>query len=77
MLFFRTRTTARTPEMVRRETKSDMSIGHKIDILLGQNGKPCQESSLEPCCICLEHGPDFVLRCGHSFHRECLEEWLT
>ncbi|KAF4739227.1 hypothetical protein FOZ62_017151, partial [Perkinsus olseni] len=75
-------TTAHTPEKVRRETKSDMSVGRKIDILLGQNGRPCRESSLEagslePCCICLEHGPDFVLRCGHSFHRECLQEWLT
>ncbi|EER11873.1 hypothetical protein Pmar_PMAR015580, partial [Perkinsus marinus ATCC 50983] len=82
MLFFHTRTTARPSEKVRHETKSEMSVGRKIDMLLGQNGRPCRESSLEavslePCCICLEQGPDFVLCCGHSFHRECLEEWLT
>ena len=30
------------------------------------------------CSICLEDGVDYVLReCEHSFHRPCLERWLT
>ena len=30
------------------------------------------------CSICLEDNPDYTLSmCGHKFHRECIEEWLS
>lgn len=53
----------------------------------GGDIKPPQPSSSsrkyeeEECVICLinycEKGPDAKLRCGHTFHRRCIREWLT
>lgn len=29
------------------------------------------------CVICMEDGEDLIkLKCGHSFHNSCLEEWV-
>ena len=28
------------------------------------------------CAICREENTNFITRCNHNFHRECLKEWF-
>ena len=31
---------------------------------------------MEECPICYELCPDYTTKCGHKFHKECLDMWL-
>lgn len=50
-----------------------------IIILLLSPMQPQQSNTKVQCVFCLskiKHGEEKILRCGHSFHKSCMDSWI-
>ena len=62
----------------RKNTATEDEIGELIEAKTRPEGAPDDWGSA--CAICLEDNvvyPHGMKSCAHTFHRECLKQWLT